>query len=241
MALLQYSSEPISRCGGAIINDRWILTAAQCINSAGPVKVLLGDLHPATSTDDHFQHPPRVYNVEKTVKHPEFRRVVRGNGKGIFNDIALIKLTERISISPVMKPLCISDSSRPASDLDNQEVFVAGWDATEFAGPTRSGMQWAYINVTRHAQCQEAYYRVGTAVDTTHVCANGEDVRGGVDLCTADRGGPLMRRGQRNSRPTWFAAGVVSFGRACGDVNFPGVYTRVDSFLDWIGCTVARN
>ncbi|XP_037075329.1 CLIP domain-containing serine protease 14D-like [Pollicipes pollicipes] len=183
MALLQYSSGPISRCGGAIINDRWILTAAQCINSAGPVKVLLGDLNLATSTDDSFQHPPRVYNVEKAVKHPEYKRIVRGNRNGLFNDIALIKLTERISISPVMKPLCISEFPRPVSDLDGQAAYVAGWGVTEFVGPAEVLMRWARIGITRHAQCQEVYNSVYTAVDTTHVCANGEDERGGVDAC----------------------------------------------------------
>ncbi|XP_037074609.1 phenoloxidase-activating factor 3-like isoform X2 [Pollicipes pollicipes] len=208
MALLQYSSEPINRCGGAIINDRWILTAAHCINSAGPVKVLLGDLNIATTTEESTQYPPRVYNVEKAIKHPEYKRVFRGNGKGLFNDIALVKLTERISISP---------------------------------GPTEALMQWARINVTRHAQCQETYSRQNTAVDNTQICANGENDLGGVDTCRGDSGGPLMERRNHRNRLTWYAAGVVSFGSGCGNVNFPGVYTHVESFLDWIGCTVAKD
>ncbi|XP_037074726.1 CLIP domain-containing serine protease 14D-like [Pollicipes pollicipes] len=241
MALLQYSSEPINRCGGAIINDRWILTAAHCINSAGPVKVLLGDLNLATTTEESTQYPPRVYNVEKAIKHPEYKRVFRGNGQGLFNDIALVKLTERISISPVMKPLCIPDSSRPASDLDNQQAYVAGWGATEFAGPTEALMQWARINVTRHAQCQDTYSRQNMAVDNTQICANGENDLGGVDTCRGDSGGPLMERRNHRNRQIWYAAGVVSFGSGCGNVNFPGVYTHVESFLDWIGCTVAKN
>ncbi|XP_037074607.1 serine protease easter-like [Pollicipes pollicipes] len=121
-----------------------------------------------------------------------------------------------------MKPLCISDSSRPASDLDGKQVYVAGWGATEFAGPTEALMQWARINVTRHAQCQETYSRQNTAVDNTQICANGENDLGGVDTCRGDSGGPLMERRNHRNQETSYAAGVVSFGSGCGSVNFPG-------------------
>ena len=56
-----------------------------------------------------------------------------------------------------------------------------------------------------------------------------------------DSGGPLMERRERSNRQRWYAIGVVSYGTGCGNPFFPGIYTRVDRFLDWIADTVARN
>lgn len=46
-----------------------------------------------------------------------------------------------------------------------------------------------------------------------------------------DSGGPLMAVGKNNS---FYLVGVVSFGKQCGQPGYPGVYTRVTEFLDWL-------
>ncbi|XP_037093479.1 mite allergen Der f 3-like [Pollicipes pollicipes] len=140
-----------------------------------------------------------------------------------------------------MKPLCISKVARPISDLAGQPVYTAGWGATEYGGNNVAAMQWARINVTSRAQCQRTYSGWGTTADDTNICATGEDENGGIDACRGDSGGPLMERRLQHNRQSWFAVGVVSFGYGCGNVDFPGIYTRVDAFLDWIGCTVANH
>ena len=54
---------------------------------------------------------------------------------------------------------------------------------------------------------------------------------GGKDSCQGDSGGPLMVFGPNNR---WILAGIVSWGIKCGSPGYPGVYTKVSAYLDWI-------
>lgn len=65
------------------------------------------------------------------------------------------------------------------------------------------------------------------------LCAGGEK---GRDSCRGDSGGPLMTiSADKSGEINWYAAGVVSFGPSpCGMENWPGVYTRVSKYVNWI-------
>lgn len=64
------------------------------------------------------------------------------------------------------------------------------------------------------------------------MCAGG---RKGFDTCKGDSGGPLMTTDSSNGTPYWYMVGVVSFGASpCGLEGYPGVYTRVSAYMDWI-------
>lgn len=59
------------------------------------------------------------------------------------------------------------------------------------------------------------------------MCAGGKYAE---DSCDGDSGGPLLRASQNY----WYIEGIVSFGNRCGLQEWPAVYTRVNSYLDWI-------
>ena len=60
---------------------------------------MLGDLNLSTETDDSVQFPPQTIAVQLSTRHPNYRRSIRGNAKGLFDDVALIKLTHRIQMT----------------------------------------------------------------------------------------------------------------------------------------------
>lgn len=68
-------------------------------------------------------------------------------------------------------------------------------------------------------------------ISDTQICAGGES---GKDSCRGDSGGPLMTVNTSRDN-NWYAAGIVSFGPTpCGFENWPGIYTRVSSYVNWI-------
>ena len=78
-------------------------------------------------------------------------------------------------------------------------------------------------------ECERFYRRYNIKINSTQLCAGGAR---GKDSCSGDSGGPLMATTRLG--PPYHVAGVVSFGLDCGIKGFPGVYTRVSEYLNWI-------
>ena len=86
---------------------------------------------------------------------------------------------------------------------------------------------------------RDIYAQRGGSLTEKQICAGGEP---GRDSCVGDSGSGLMRiLGIDGGFPQSYLIGVVSFGpRRCGTKGVPGVYTRVNSYLDWILDTVMK-
>ena len=77
-------------------------------------------------------------------------------------------------------------------------------------------------------ECQKGYDHIGTVELTDkQICAG----RGETDTCAGDSGGPLLAS---NPDGSWTVVGITSFGVGCGNQIFPGVYTKVSEYMDWI-------
>lgn len=111
------------------------------------------------------------------------------------------------------------------------QAIVTGWGATEF-GPRSQDLLQAKLPLVPYEQCKEVYKRT-TDIWHKQLCAGGLN---NIDSCLGDSGGPLQAPGIYNGRAVRTVQyGVVSYGlKQCGTQGYPGVYTKVAYYMDWI-------
>lgn len=236
MALLGYqdAANPEWHCGGALINDRYILTAAHCVhrnftNSLGQVvAVRLGELNTATDPDcpsanGHGCAPsPQNFVPEEIIVHQTF------NARGpVSDDIALIRLNKKAVLGQSVHPICVPPAGLNVPDfLGPRDATVAGWGATE-TKPSSDILQVADIPFANKTICETFYPR---QLVEEQVCFGG---RGKKDSCFGDSGGPIFQTDK--FLPRFTVLGIVSRGLpACGIPGAPAVYTNVAHYRKWI-------
>jgi len=164
------------------------------------------------------------------------------------NDVAVITLARNVTENDQVHPICLpvqddTDNYVDVARSGTSETFteVAGWGATTITGRKPATiLQVLAVNVTDGASCKEVYAERGGILGEKQICAGGEK---GKDSCVGDSGSGLMRnvRDLESGKERWDLIGVVSFGpRLCGTEGVPGVYARVNSYLDWVLETVSQ-
>ncbi|KFZ49357.1 Coagulation factor X, partial [Podiceps cristatus] len=204
-----------SFCGGTILNEYFILSAAHCINLSKDLRVLVG------MVDKEKEEPGRaMHRVEKIIAHPDF------DIKTYNNDIALLKLEEPITFSEDVIPACLPEVDFANNILMNQTFGIVSGFGNEFerAQPV-SRMKVLQIPYVGRNTCRLA---LRNPVTRNMFCA-GYD-KDGKDACHGDGGGPHVT--QYNG--TYFATGIISWGEGCGTRGKYGVYTKLSKFLPWV-------
>ncbi|XP_053692034.1 phenoloxidase-activating factor 3-like [Sabethes cyaneus] len=229
MALLLDDNQEI-RCGGSLIAESYVLTAAHC-NRPAIATVRLGENDISKDIDcNNFgdeldcADPPQDIEVSKFIKHSLYSSSKRRN------DIALIKLAKPARLSFSVKTICLPIGAMVRSP-EPKEMIISGWGFTE-RGRTSNVLQYASVPILTTDRCASTLAKLSDAItldDSSQLCAGGVNK---VDNCAGDSGGPLQYY-SRSSAAVMY--GVVSFGvNSCGDESAPGVYTRVSHYIDWI-------
>jgi len=211
-------------CGGTIINEHWILTAAHCIDY--PTKPRKYEIYVGVDRlSKKDRKVAKKHKISKVIVHEEYDK------ETFLNDIALLRTKEPIDFKAsrgYVNGICL-----PLNDKDPKGWgTVTGWGHTLEGGDNSDVLQEVKVPIVPRELCNEAYDDdpdddIEENIFDTQLCAGAPN----RDSCQNDSGGPLV---QRNKKGVHTLIGVVSYGSGCGDRHYPGVYTKVASYMDWM-------
>lgn len=209
------------KCGGTLISENFILTAAHCILEPNLPKVAqMGDI----VLDSYYSV---TFGITSAIRHPEYSKGI------VYNDIGLVQLDRKVSFTKLIKPACL-----PTIDGDfYQKLTVCGFGKIAFEEVVISTtLQKVEVTYFSNSECGMTYRRFkkrfpNGVLEDSQLCYGSRPDR--KDSCQGDSGGPLqfLDLGVGLYR----VVGIVSTGyKGCGIPGIPGVYTRVSHFVPWI-------
>lgn len=202
-------------CGGSIINERQVLTAAHCVEPAfSKFDTVIAGAHSRNFETGHQRRSVETLEAHVDHNNPRFN-----------NDIAIITVSEPFDFSdPNVQPIDwfkLDDDEIPEQTICNS----TGWGQTSGINPfPPNALQWAQIPIQTNENCQNSYQGSATITEGMICAGNTQQT-----VCNGDSGGPLVCP---DSNGVGKLAGIVSFGMtAC---NQMAGFTKVSYYHEWI-------
>ncbi|XP_043485155.1 chymotrypsin-2-like isoform X2 [Leptopilina heterotoma] len=172
-------------CGGSIINENWILTAAHCLTGFNDSNI---DVVAGTNTLDEGGV---FYKSKKIIPHPNYSSIL------IRNDLGLIQLEKAIEFTDKIKSITL-----PTDDFSKfgNSAVLSGWGTTSYPGKPPNELQHIFLTVIPQKECLSANFRI----TNNNICTLNKK---GEGACHGDSGGPLVADDVQ--------IGIVSWGKPC--------------------------
>ncbi|XP_029600126.1 haptoglobin-like [Salmo trutta] len=216
--------------GGALISDRWVLTAGrnlfvrksrQDTQGKEPIipKVYLGITRYSQANDS------KEVAVEKVVLHPGFQSVSDWD-----NDLALIQLKEPFTLSEAVMPIPLPERGEDLAEAAQEKGIITGWGWGVHFTPAES-LKHLVLPVASRSFCKAEYNRGGSTptIDDNMFCTGASKYQ--ENVCFGDAGGALAVQDPKDGRV--YAAGILSFDKACA-VRKYAVYMKLSAYMPWI-------
>lgn len=209
-------------CGGTVIRNNWILTAAHCVVGMSPSAI--GWKYGAHSLRDSSTQGQGIAIASRFIPHPRY------NSQQITSDIAVVELREALTYGDTVQPICVADTDDHLGQ--DTQVYDIGWGRLGGSGSIPDKLQQTILNHHSRENCRTMFQGLGHALHDTVSCAGGlPDLK---SVCFGDSGGPYFKKDSSDNRYYQYGINSFVFSSSCAQEGRPNGFGRIAAMCDFL-------